>query len=133
MTTADDVKYFTSLAEHECVDLLKGGEVGRVAWKGQDGINVYPVNYRMRDDAIIFHTAPGSALSSLTEPTDVAFQVDDIDAEAAIGWSVLARGRTRGVEGETPRSWAPGTDVGVAITITWTGGRVVSGTKPEEA
>lgn len=133
MATADDVTYFEKLGAQECRDLLANGRIGRVAWQHDHGIEVLPVNYRLVEDDVVFHTSAGSPLARLADPTQVSFQLDDFDEETAIGWSVLAHG-TSGPAG-TPleaRSWAPGVRVGVAITIDSLGGRVVSGAPKEQ-
>lgn len=131
MTTHDDVTYFTTLDSDECRELLRSGRIGRVAWAAEEGINVLPVNYRVVDGQIVFHTADGSVLSALTEPTPVSFQVDEIDVESAIGWSILVRGTTSAAQAVPAQSWAPGAHVGIAISTDRLSGRVVSGTPKE--
>lgn len=83
------VTYFSRLDADECWALLAEAEVGRVAWAHAGGILVIPANYRIHDRTIEFQTTEGGALSRLVEPTVVAFEVDEIDAETAMGWSVL--------------------------------------------
>jgi len=36
-------------------------------------------------------------LSQLAEPTNVAFEIDEVDQESGVGWSVVVRGRARAV------------------------------------
>lgn len=124
-----DSGYFASLDEQECRKLLAPGGVGRVAWQSDEGIMVVPVNYRMIDTRIVFHTSTLGSLAALLEPTIVGFQVDEIDAETHVGWTLLVRGTTRPSEGLESVSWVPdGRRVGVAIAGEFFGGRVVSGT-----
>ena len=126
------VTYFSRLDAEECWALLAEAEVGRLAWHGADGIVVVPVNYRVSDSRIVFQTADGSSLSRLAEPTEVAFEVDDIDGEAIIGWSVLVQGTTSRVEADAdkPISWLDGErSVWIAVTPGAVSGRVMSGTK----
>jgi nitroimidazol reductase NimA-like FMN-containing flavoprotein (pyridoxamine 5'-phosphate oxidase superfamily) len=80
----------------ECRALLSTHGVGRVAVSTPDGPEVMPVNYEVVDDAIVFRTAPGSALAAATG-TDVAFEVDHVDEAMSQGWSVLAVGAARAV------------------------------------
>ena len=128
MSSPDDVTYFTKLGADECRDLLASRRVGRVAWQTERGIDVLPVNFAIDGEVIAFHTFEGSALERLLEPTEVSFQADDIDEESAIGWSVLAHGTSGPLRSASEtESWAPGADVGIAISITRIGGRVVSG------
>lgn len=132
MTTEPiQVSYFSRLDADECWALLAEAEVGRIAWVAQDGISVVPVNFRVVDRSVIFHTSHDSFLAGLLERTDVAFQVDEIDPETATGWSVLVRGYS-GPADETVASisWLEGgQSVGLAITAATVAGRVVSGRK----
>lgn len=127
----EDVAYFHELPADECRSLLRDVEYGRVAWTGSHGLLVVPVNYRIVEGHVVFHTAPGTALAELVEPTEVAFQIDDVDDEAAVGWSVLVRGRScRAPEGVEPVSWlARGCPVGIMIEEETLSGRAVAGTK----
>lgn len=129
MTTADDVTYFEALSPEECRNLLATARVGRVAWLTDAGINVLPVNFHLTDGRIVFHTSATSALSRLQQPTAVSFQTDDIDLDAAIGWSVLVRGTTSAAGDDHSASWAPDASVGIAISTDWLAGRVVSGNR----
>lgn len=124
-----DSGYFATLDEQECRKLLAPGGVGRVAWQSDEGIMVMPVNYRVIGSRIVFHTSRNGALAALLDPTTVGFQVDEIDAETHVGWTLLVRGTTGPAEGLESVSWVPdGRRVGVAIDADFYGGRVVSGT-----
>lgn len=131
---SDPVTYFSRLDADECWALLSAAQVGRIAWSEGEEIIIVPVNFVVDGSVIVFHTAPGTTLARLVEPTPVSFQVDDIDTESAIGWSVLVRGRS-GPAGAAPRnvSWAGGDrTVGIAMAATHIDGRVVSGTTTSE-
>lgn len=128
-TNPDGDSYFASLDQAECRKLLASAQVGRVAWESVDGINVLPVNYRVIEDRVVFHTSGGGPLAALLQPTRVGFQVDEFDAESAVGWTLLVRGTSSPAVGLDSVSWVPdGRHVGVAIDVEWLGGRVVSGT-----
>lgn len=131
MTNQDAVTYYEVLDPDECLNLLMSAELGRIAWDNGAGLSIAPVNFRYREGQIVFHTKPGTALSRLVDPADVAFLVDDIDAEEALGWSVLVRGAT-GAAPEDARSasWlVDGRTVGIAIDPRSIDGRVVSGVR----
>lgn len=70
---------------------LASEEVGRVAVVDEDGTpSIYPVNYAVDGESVVFRSAAGSKLSSIVENDHVAFEVDgwnDTD-----GWSVILRG-----------------------------------------
>ncbi|GAA4888806.1 hypothetical protein GCM10025789_01400 [Tessaracoccus lubricantis] len=131
MTDPQQVTYFSRLEGEECWALLSEAVVGRIAWQGADGIVVVPVNYQVVDRAIVFHTDVESSLAKLSDGRSLSFQVDEIDPDTAIGWSVLVRG-TGGLADPAVAntSWLDDDNtVGIAITVTSIDGRVVSGTK----
>lgn len=130
------VSYFSRLDADECWALLAEVEVGRLAWQGDDGIVVLPVNYRLRDRSVVFQTSKDSRLSQLAEPTKVAFEVDDIDGEAIVGWSVLLQGVTGPAEADQEHriSWLDDErSVWIAVTPGAVSGRVMSGTKRSDS
>jgi nitroimidazol reductase NimA-like FMN-containing flavoprotein (pyridoxamine 5'-phosphate oxidase superfamily) len=102
----------------ECRDLLVEGVVGRVAMATPVGPRITPVNYVVHGDAIVFRTAPYSELSTYGWNVDLAFEVDRLDHDTRLGWSVVAVGRARVVEDPDeiarirragdPAPWAPG-------------------------
>jgi uncharacterized protein len=107
------------LTVDECVELLAANLVGRVAICTPTGPYVVPVNYAVQgDDAIVFRTTPYSILGTYGWAGEIAFEVDDIDAERHKGWSVLAMGRAEMVEdaedmeqirwANDPHPWADG-------------------------
>ena len=98
------------LDEAECLRLISPGGIGRIAYSGRYGPTVLPVNYRMYQGSIVFRTAHDS-------PTDedlrtgiaeaeykVAFEIDDFDAAAREGWSVLIQGPAHHVESEAEQA-----------------------------
>lgn len=117
--TASTNSHFRPLTQAECEQHLAQQHAGRVAWTAADGPMVLPISYEMHLGQVSFRTSPYGVLSCLVEPTNVAFEIDDIDMEAGTGWSVLVRGRARAVtstytlsnlwklEGIVP--WATGT------------------------
>jgi nitroimidazol reductase NimA-like FMN-containing flavoprotein (pyridoxamine 5'-phosphate oxidase superfamily) len=86
------------LDEAECVRLISPGGIGRLVFAGRYDLTVLPVNYVLRDGAILFRTVEaGSTDEDLRTGIEhaeyrVAFEVDDIDAESHEGWSVLIQG-----------------------------------------
>ena len=85
---------------------------------------------------MIFRTSPYGPLSELSQPTDVAFEVDEIDQQHHEGWSVVVHGRAQGVErpDEVVRlwaasgvPWAPGMrNLMIQITPTRMSGRIIA-------
>lgn len=116
------------LTVEECLELLSGGVIGRVALATPVGPRIVPVNYAVHDQAIIFRTAPYSELGTYGWNTELAFEVDHIDYEHHQGWSVVALGRAELVEdpdelreireGWDPRPWAGG-QRNLYMKLTW--------------
>lgn len=107
------------LTPQECERLLRAGIVGRVALSTPDGPHIIPVNYAVYEDTVVIRTSTYSVLGTYGRNAMLAFEVDHIDHERHVGWSVLARGRawaetdpaaiTAIRESWHPRPWASGT------------------------
>lgn len=123
--------YFERIEPDECRRMLDSTTVGRVCWISPTrGLQVLPVTYTMHQGTIGFAVARTSVLGELAEPVEVAFQVDDIDAETSTGWSILVHGEARALTesaGELNAPWAPGErDLLIGITPRSVSGRLVS-------
>lgn len=81
------------ISDSECRVLLKLGEIGRVVVSVDALPAAFPVTYRVVDDAVVFRTGDGSKLSAALRHAVVAFEVDEIDPDRRVGWSVLVVGR----------------------------------------
>src|SRR5687767_10927023 len=82
------------LTEEEAVDLLRSADFGRVGVTIRALPAIFPVNYCMIDDDIVFRTSEGSKFNAATDGAVVAFEVDDHDPVTKSGWSVLVVGRS---------------------------------------
>jgi uncharacterized protein len=105
------------LTVNECLDLLSGGVVGRVAFSTRGGPRIVPVNYAMCDDGIVFRTSPYSELGSHGPGSEAAFEIDHLEYDRQQGWSVVALGRLEALSpdevddligGREARPWAGG-------------------------
>lgn len=78
----------------ECVALLRDHEhgVGRVAIIHQRRPRIFPVNYVMSDDRVLFCSDEGTKLDAAWRRSSVEFEVDHIDRAARTGWSVVVAG-----------------------------------------
>ncbi|HZU81134.1 MAG TPA: universal stress protein [Acidimicrobiales bacterium] len=84
------------IPEEECLALLGGRHVGRIAVV-HDGVPLaFPVNYVLDRRTVAVRTDPGTILEWATLG-HVAFEVDDIDEDSREGWSVLVQGVGRDV------------------------------------
>lgn len=86
------------LTEDDAWALLRVGDIGRVGVTVGSLPVIFPVNYGVIDDGIVFRTAPGSKLAAAVRRALVAFEVDDYDRGARTGWSVLAVGTAEVVD-----------------------------------
>ena len=80
------------LDEDESRRLLAEHHLGRLAIPDFGGPVIFPVNYVLDQDLVIFRTDPGSKLDAATEREQVAFEVDAVDEATRTGWSVVVRG-----------------------------------------
>ena len=91
---------YEDLSVEQCRDLLALRHVGRIAWTAADGPQLFPISYVWHDGAVIFRTSAYGVLSELVQRTEVVFEVDDIDQERRLGWSILVRGCAAGIAPE---------------------------------
>jgi uncharacterized protein len=78
------------ITEDECLRLLSTEEVGRLVVVLDGRPQVFPVNYALDGDAVVFRTAPGTKLEAITRSL-VAFEVDRL-SPSATGWKVVVEG-----------------------------------------
>jgi len=83
------------LSEPACRWLIAQQRVGRVAVSVGALPAVFPVNYIVAGDEILFFTAEGTKLRAATDNQMVAFEVDHVDPITETGWSVLVVGKAR--------------------------------------
>ncbi|HET6794118.1 MAG TPA: pyridoxamine 5'-phosphate oxidase family protein [Acidimicrobiales bacterium] len=85
------------LDRDQCLELLAAKNLGRVGFVATDGQPlILPVNYGLTDRAVVFRTAPGTKLSTLPM-SRAAFEVDDVDGDAGVAWSVLVTGEAHDI------------------------------------
>lgn len=82
------------IGREECLELLASAQIGRVVFTERALPAVQPVNFVVRDDAIVMSTAAGSRLAAAAGDTVLGFEVDDIDPELRAGWTVTVVGRS---------------------------------------
>ena len=82
---------YRELARDECLELLESRRFGRVGVVVDGKPVVFPVNYLLDGETVVFRTAPGSKLSGAALG-HVCFEIDGIDEAARAGWSVIVQG-----------------------------------------
>jgi nitroimidazol reductase NimA-like FMN-containing flavoprotein (pyridoxamine 5'-phosphate oxidase superfamily) len=82
------------LTRAECLDILGRHGFGRLAVVEEGQPAIFPINYVLDGDRVVFRSAAGSKLdhSSLDR---VAFEVDEFDDDLASACSVLVKGTAR--------------------------------------
>jgi len=81
------------LETSRCWELLEKHDLGRLAIAADGGAELFPVNYIVRDRAILLRSGPGSKMFELTRHPDVAFEIDGRDH--GVAWSVVVHGDAR--------------------------------------
>ena len=76
----------------ECVRLLHGDVIGRLAVNDGHAPTILPVNYRMDGDCVVFRSDAGMKLDAGGR-APVSFEIDQLDREHHTCWSVVVAGR----------------------------------------
>jgi CBS domain-containing protein len=118
--------------------LLRQARVGRVAVSVGEVPAVFPVNYVVAGEDILFFTAEGTKMRAAMANTMVTFEVDHVDPFAETGWSVMVVGQARerteptvivGAKRAGLRPWAAGDRFHlVAIDMDFVSGRRIGET-----
>jgi len=117
----------------ECWRYLRSSYIGRLAVINGDVPEIFPVNFSVAGESLVFRTAPGTKLRALLSGAVAALEVDGLNPYATEVWSVVAKGKPEEFDGTRmtlPDSdadrepWEPGIkDHLVALTPTELTGR----------
>lgn len=80
--------------EFACWEMLATQTIGRIVFYHEGRVEVFPVNYALHENQIVFATNHGRKLTGLAHG-EIAFEVDWIDPASRSGWSVVVRGTAR--------------------------------------
>jgi nitroimidazol reductase NimA-like FMN-containing flavoprotein (pyridoxamine 5'-phosphate oxidase superfamily) len=95
-----------------CLELLAQAEIGRLAVNDGGVPTIFPVNYRLDGEAIVFRTGSGTKLRA--GPRSLAsFEIDRFVPEERAGWSVVVVGRLEEVTPYDARTLARVTELPV--------------------
>lgn len=83
---------FDLLAEQECLRLLGGARLGRVAVSVGALPAIYPIRFTLLGRDPVFRSHPEAGLVEATAGNIVCLQADDADPDADHGWSVMVTG-----------------------------------------
>jgi uncharacterized protein len=92
-----------TLSPDECFLLLESRDLGRIAFSIEGQPEIFPINYAMEGQIVVFRTAPGTKLDHVPE-VRLAFEVDDWNPKLGIGWSVVVKGLAEEVTGNLGRT-----------------------------
>ena len=102
--TPSDTPPVTILDDEESWAFLAGHEVGRLVTSIGGDPEIYPINFVVDGEGVVFRTSEGSKLLAITIGAPAAFEVDRWDA--AGGTSVIARGLARELDSDAERAHA---------------------------
>ena len=92
IAAADDG--IATLTTGQCLRLLASHDLGRIAFSVEGQPEIFPVNYGMDGEVVVFRTAPGTKLK-WAKASRVAFEIDGWDSATGSGWSVVVKGVVR--------------------------------------
>ena len=143
MAGSRDASPLTSLSEAACWERLHAHRVGRLVVAVGSQPDIFPVNYIIEGGEIVVRTAEGTKLAAAIMGGLVAFEIDEFDADAQTGWSVVVHGTAHEVhdlldvmhDDEIDTSpWAQGAKERVIhITPREVTGRSIGETAPKES
>ena len=79
----------------ECLRLLGGAAVGRIAGTSGALPVVLPLCYALAGDSIVFEVDPGTTVDFVTSGSVVAFEVDNLHERGHSSWTVMVTGVVR--------------------------------------
>lgn len=97
MRSVDSRTRLEVLHRDECLRLLASQLVGRVAVVVDTSPLIFPVNYALDGDSIVFRSDDGSKVSGANSGFQMSFEIDGIDEPGRRGWSVVVNGIGREV------------------------------------
>ena len=100
----------------ECRLLLRQNHIGRIAVTVGACPVIFPVNYAMLADDVVFRSGEGTKLQAAERAEMAAFEIDGHDEIYQTGWSVMVTGRPEllnpaeesALDALPLRPWAPG-------------------------
>lgn len=133
MDLGHDADGLIRLGDDECWAFLARHFLGRVGLVHVDSPMVFPVNYALDGQSVVFRTAPGTKLAMAAAGRTAVFEVDEATELFETGTSVMVHGTMHEVTDRDERSrlarlpirvWAPGDrDHFIKVEPTWVSGR----------
>ena len=86
----EEVPHVDVLSAEESWALVEKAPLGRLAVRAGEEIDIFPVNFLVRELSIYFRSAPGSKLVDIAHASAVAFEIDGHRGRTY--WSVVVHG-----------------------------------------
>jgi nitroimidazol reductase NimA-like FMN-containing flavoprotein (pyridoxamine 5'-phosphate oxidase superfamily) len=96
----------TELSPDTCWSMLGDTSLGRIAVSAAGTVDIFPINYAVDRESIVFRTAPGTKLLELAINDRVAFEIDGHDDHEA--WSIVIKGVAERMERQSEMDAAEG-------------------------
>ncbi|MBG6181159.1 pyridoxamine 5'-phosphate oxidase family protein [Arthrobacter sp. CAN_A1] len=97
MTTDAPVPQTEILSSDECWDLLRLTSFGRLAVWANAQPEIFPLNYKVDHDKVVFRTSHGTKLASALG-SRVALEIDGTNDHGGVAWSVIVKGPANRLE-----------------------------------
>jgi len=91
------------LAIEECWTLLDRNTVGRLAVDIAGQPDIFPINYVVDQETIVFRSGAGTKLAGAVLNRHVAFEIDGYEPDERVAWSVVVKGTAREIESMSER------------------------------
>lgn len=88
------------LAAEDCWQYLQSSYIGRLAVINGAVPEIFPVNFTVVEETVVFRTAPGTKLRALLAGAAVAFEADGLNAYGTEVWSVVVKGKPGAFSGD---------------------------------
>jgi nitroimidazol reductase NimA-like FMN-containing flavoprotein (pyridoxamine 5'-phosphate oxidase superfamily) len=86
------------LSDSECWELLDAAAVGRLAVDIAGQPDIFPINFIVDNNGIVFRSAAGTKLAGAVLNRFVAFEIDGYEPEERTAWSVVIKGNASAIE-----------------------------------
>ncbi len=112
-----DSQGLVRMEEADCWDFIGQHRLGRIALYQYHRPLIYPVNYAVDGESVVFRTSRGSKLTAAGNQQIIAFEVDAFDEQLQHGTSVIVHGVLVEIRDPQERAdaerldiktWAPG-------------------------
>ena len=103
MTDKNTVPEAEVIEPDDCWRLLGEANVGRLSVIVNGHPDIFPVNFAVDNNTVVFRTGPGTKQWAMEDDAVVAIEADSVSAEFGIAWSVVVKGTVEDAGAEGPR------------------------------